>query len=224
MKTEDYLCATDFFDYQHSRVQAFIHTTLTDIADDPLLQIQALYLAVRDSIRYNPYVYREDPKTLSASFALTSQESYCIPKAVLLGASARAIGIPSRLGLSDVRNHLSSPQLIKHLQSDIFRMHGYIELFLNNRWVKATPAFNAQLCQLMNIAPLEFDGIHDSIFHAYTADGQQHMEYINDYGHFVDVPYRFITEQIRTHYPHLFEANSPLHTPHSLEADVTELS
>ena len=147
---ERYLQPTAFFDYDHPRLQAWIESELEGVPDEPVEQIKALYLAVRDSISYNPYVFRTDANTFSASYALESGETYCIPKAVLLGAAARSIGVPSRLGLADVRNHLSSPKLIEWLRSDIFRMHGYIELFLNGQWVKATPAFNRQLCELMN--------------------------------------------------------------------------
>lgn len=201
---EQYLQATAFFDYRQPRLQAWIDAQLDGVQAEPVEQIKALYLSVRDSISYNPYVFSTDPTTFSASYALESGETYCIPKAVLLGAAARAIGIPSRLGLADVRNHLSSPKLIEWLQSDIFRMHGFIELYLNGQWVKATPAFNRQLCERMNVEPLEFDGIHDSMFQEYTESGNAHMEYVNDHGLFDDVPHAFIVKGVRNGYPHLF--------------------
>jgi hypothetical protein len=97
---------------------------------------------VREAIRYNPYTFSRDPHTLSASFALAAGESYCVPKATSLAACARHCGIPARIGLADVRNHLSTPRLLALLKSDVFAMHGYTELYLNGRWVKATPAFN----------------------------------------------------------------------------------
>ncbi|PHQ15115.1 transglutaminase-like domain-containing protein [Marinobacter profundi] len=201
---QQYLEATRFFDYDHPQVQHWLERQLEGVGEDPLERIRALYLAVRDQISYNPYVFRTDPATFSASYALESGETYCIPKAVLLGAAARAIGVPSRLGLADVKNHLSSPRLIEWLQSDIFRMHGYIELYLNGRWVKATPAFNAELCAMMNVEPLEFDGVRDSVFQEYTASGDAHMEYINDHGVFDDLPHQFIVDGLRRAYGHLF--------------------
>lgn len=219
---ERYLQPTAFFDYNQPQLKAWIEAQLDGVPAEPVEQIKALYLAVRDSISYNPYVFQTDPDTFSASYALESGETYCIPKAVLLGAAARSLGIPSRLGLADVRNHLSSPKLIEWLQSDIFRMHGFIELYLNGRWVKATPAFNRQLCELMNLEPLAFDGVNDSVFQAYTEDGQAHMEYINDHGTFEDVPFRFIVDGIRTAYGHLFPENAD--TPEvreSLEKDIS---
>ncbi|AXS83840.1 transglutaminase-like domain-containing protein [Marinobacter sp. Arc7-DN-1] len=221
---EPYLQPTTFFDYDQPQLKAWIEAQLEGAPDDPLEQIKALYLSVRDSISYNPYVFRTAPNTFSASYALEAGESYCIPKAVLLGAAARSIGIPSRLGLADVRNHLSSPRLIEWLQSDIFRMHGFIELYLNGKWLKATPAFNRQLCELMNVEPLEFDGLHDSIFQEYTESGEAHMEYVNDHGLFEDVPHAFIVAGIRNAYPHLFTESGgeepSLSEAGSLEADL----
>ena len=215
MTMERYLQPTAFFDYDHPGLKAWIESRLEGVPEEPVEQVKALYLAVRDNISYNPYVFRTDSNTFSASYALESGESYCIPKAVLLGAAARSIGVPSRLGLADVRNHLSSPKLIEWLQSDIFRMHGFIELYLNGRWVKATPAFNRQLCEMMNVDPLEFDGIHDSIFQEYTESGEAHMEYVNDHGLFEDVPHEFIVTGVRNAYPHLFEDSNEERTPNS---------
>lgn len=217
---ERYLKPTAFFDYDQPDVRAWIEAQLQGVKADPIEQIKVLYLAVRDGIQYNPYVFRTDPKTFSASYALDSGETYCIPKAVLLGAAARSIGIPSRLGLADVRNHLSSPKMIEWLRSDVFRMHGFIELFINGRWVKATPAFNRQLCELMNVAPLEFDGVNDSMFQEYTESGEAHMEYVSDHGVFDDVPHDFIVSGIRSAYGHLFGKDAPDRENQSLERDL----
>ena len=123
----------------------------------------------------------------------------------MLGALARLNGIPSRLGLADVKNHLSSQALIDWLRSDIFVMHGYIELFLDGKWVKATPAFDKYLCEKMDVLPLEFNGKDDSIFHEFNGEGERHMEYINDHGVFDDVPFDFIVRSVMTAYPHLVE-------------------
>ena len=101
-------------------------------------------------------------------------------------------------------------------------MHGYIELFLNGEWVKATPAFNRQLCELMKVEPLEFDGVHDSMFQEYTEDGHAHMEYVNDHGLFDDVPHEFIVSGVRAAYSHLFaEEEEPEAPKGSLVQDIS---
>lgn len=219
---EAYLQPTEFFDYNQPQLKAWIKAQLEGVPEEPVEQAKALYLAVRDGISYNPYVFRTEPETFSASYALKTGESYCVPKAVLLGAAARSIGIASRLGLADVRNHLSSPKLIEWLRSDIFRMHGFIELYLNGQWVKATPAFNRQLCELMGVEPLAFDGVHDSIFQEYTEAGEAHMEYVNDHGVFDDVPREFIISGVKAAYGHLFSENGePPAAEESLERDIS---
>lgn len=151
------------------------HPALVEFAEkfrggsrDPREQAVSLYNAVRDEIRYNPYMFSREPETLKASHALQAGESYCVPKANVLAACARHCGIPARIGLADVRNHLATPRLLQVLRSDVFAMHGYTELFLADRWVKATPAFNLALCQVFQVEPLEFDGQTDSVFHPFN--------------------------------------------------------
>ena len=126
---------------------------------------------------------------------------YCVAKAVLLAAAARQQSIPARLGFADVTNHLSTPKLRQIMKSDIFIYHGYTELFLNENWVKATPAFNLSLCSRFNVKPLEFDGINDSLFHEYDTLGQKHMEYLDDHGHFADLPFDRIFDAYEKQYP-----------------------
>ena len=175
---------------------------------DPREQAVSLYRAVRDEIRYNPYVFSADHETLKASHALAAGESYCVPKALLLAACARHCGIPARIGLADVRNHLSTPRLIEMLRSEVFAMHAYTELFLEGRWVKATPAFNLALCRMFKVAPLEFDGRTDSVFHPFNAKGERYMEYLVDHGQFDDLPVELFFAHLRQCYPHLFEVDS----------------
>ncbi|MEM9102152.1 MAG: transglutaminase-like domain-containing protein [Pseudomonadota bacterium] len=199
-----YLSATFYFDYENPAVKAYAESVAQG-AKDALSLVQQAYLRVRDDFRYNPYMFTAKPSDFTASSVLEKKQSYCIPKAVLLGAVARYHGIPSRVGFSDVTNHLSDAGLTRLLQSDVFTMHGYIELQVNQRWVKATPAFNAALCQRMQVEPLAFNGKEDSIFQEFTHDGARYMEYLKDYGTFDDVPREFILEKIKTAYPHLAE-------------------
>jgi hypothetical protein len=87
-----------------------------------------------------------------------------------------------------VKNHLATRQLLEFMGSDLFVYHGYVEFFLEDRWVKATPAFNKELCAKHNVAPLEFNGREDSIFHPFNLENQQFMEYVADHGVFADIP------------------------------------
>ncbi len=212
-----YLLATDFFDFKDDAIVQFSERFVDDAMGDTEKAV-ALYNGVRDGIRYNPYVFEGKAYTLSASHCLKEGQSYCIPKAVLLGALCRLNGIPARLGLADVKNHLSSPALIEWLKSDVFVMHGYIELHLEGKWVKATPAFDAKLCERMDVKVLDFNGTDDSIFHEFNGEGARHMEYINEYGEFDDVPFEFIVKNVAAAYPHLVDY-VPKKQVGSLEAD-----
>lgn len=199
----EYLRPSRFIDSDHPAVVEFAETH-RGTSRDPRQQAVSLYYAVREAVRYNPYTFSLDPETLRGSHALATAESYCVPKATLLAGCARHCAIPARIGLADVRNHLSTPRLLELLRSDVFAMHGYTELYLDGRWVKATPAFNLHLCELFDVAPLDFDGVQDSVFHPFNRQGEQMMEYLVDHGQFADVPERFFFSHLEKCYPHLF--------------------
>jgi hypothetical protein len=84
--------------------------------------------------------------------------------------------------------------------TDLFVYHGYTDLWIDGKWVKATPAFNAELCRLHKVPPLEFDGTRDSIFHEYNAEKKKFMEYTAFHGVFHDVPLDEILAEWRNVY------------------------
>ncbi|WP_158969958.1 transglutaminase-like domain-containing protein [Chachezhania sediminis] len=201
--TDASLAATRFLDWTTPSLQDFA----VDAAGDGTDRDKAVRLchAVRDRIRYDPYSFRLAPEIYVASHCLDAPSAYCVPKAILLAAAARAVGIPSRVGFADVRNHLSSPKLTAMMGTDVFRWHGYTLLWLDGRWVKATPAFDIGLCTRFGIAPLDFDGVHDSIYHPFDSAGRQHMEYVADRGGFDDVPFDIFVAGMRTYYAPMLE-------------------
>ena len=88
----------------------------------------------------------------------------------------------------------------EHMKTDVFYWHGYVSIHLGGRWVRATPAFNVELCQKFRIRPLEFDGRRDSIFHPFDEDGNRHMEYLAQRGEFADVPMDAIAATFHEYY------------------------
>lgn len=148
----------------------------------------ALFLAVRDGIRYDPYSVSMDPDMYRASRIVHAESAYCIPKAILLTASCRVMGIPARLGFADVRNHLQSTKLREAMGTDVFAWHGYSELWLNDKWVKVSSAFNIELCERFGTLVLDFDGENDALMHPYDRDGNRHMEYVVQRGSYDDLP------------------------------------
>lgn len=172
-------------------------------ATDPLGMALNLYYAVRDKVIYDPYVKFGRPESYSAKDALAAGRGFCIPKAAILSACARAVGIPARLGFADVRNHIATPKLLEANGGDIMYWHSFAELYLDGRWVKCTPAFNLSLCEKFGIHPLEWDGRTDSVFHEFDVAGRKHLEYVNQRGSFTDVPLDTIFETFRAHCPRL---------------------
>jgi transglutaminase-like putative cysteine protease len=165
----------------------------------------SLYYAVRDLIRYNPYSIEPVKASMKASAVLAKGEGYCVAKAVLLAACLRSQGIAARLGFADVKNHLNTERLKALMETDLFVWHGFTEVYLSGRWVKATPAFNLSLCEAFNVKPLEFDGTCDSIFHPFDNLGNRHMEYVTEHGSFDDLPWDRALAAMKQAYPRYFE-------------------
>jgi transglutaminase-like putative cysteine protease len=163
-------------------------------------QAISIYYAVRDTIRYDPYSMNLSIEGLRASTTLSIGRGWCVAKAILLAACCRSLGIPARLGFADVRNHLTTARLREVMKTDIFFWHGYTSIYLDGLWIKATPAFNIELCERFRLKPLEFDGYNDSIYHPFDLDGKKHMEYLRYRGELADVPIDQIIDTFRREY------------------------
>lgn len=163
----------------------------------------ALFYAVRDGWRYDPWHVSSNPDDFRASVVLARDPAYghCIDKAVLLAAAARAVGIPARLRFANVRNHMGTAKLEEALGTDLLVYHGWAELRLADRWVGATPAFNRELCDRLGVAPLEFDGEHDAVFQEYDRAPGAFMEYVADHGAHDSPPFDDMFAAWRAHYP-----------------------
>jgi transglutaminase-like putative cysteine protease len=198
----EFLRPARYIDSDHPAVVSF--SKKNAVGNDSLARAVALYYAVRDTIRYNPFLDFSKEETFQASQCITAGEGFCIGKAALLAACARADGIPARVGFADVKNHLTTPALRERMGTDLFVYHGYAELLLEGKWVKATPAFNVELCRRFRVKPLEFDGREDSIFHPFDEEDRRHMEYLRDHGSHADVPVAQIMQVFREVYPVLY--------------------
>jgi len=203
------LRATALINSDHPEVVAFARAH--DPGGSDRERAVALYLAVRDRIRYDPYRIDLSEDGMRASTALRQGHGWCVPKAALLAAVCRATGLHARLGYADVRNHLSTERLRQTMQTDVFIWHGYTDLWLDGHWVKATPAFNIELCDKFGLLPLDFDGEHDSIYHPFDKSGHRHMEYVAQRGTFNDLPLAQITADFRRVYAHWMQAQESLH-------------
>jgi transglutaminase-like putative cysteine protease len=203
MNTSEFLASGTYIDSGSPAVKAFAKDAV-GMADDPRAKALALYSAVRDGIVYDPYIDFGDADFYRASAVIGRGRTFCVGKAALLAAVARASGIPARVGYADVKNHMTSRRLYELMKTDEFIWHSYAELYLNGRWVKATPAFDLALCDKVGLKPLDFDGETDSLFHEFDRAGRRHMEYLRDRGTFADVPFDLLMTEFKRYYPQLF--------------------
>lgn len=187
-RDSDYLRPAEFVDSGHPAIIDYARRVAGSAGTERERVLQLFY-AVRDDIYYDPYLPMGRKESYRASDCLLSRRGWCVPKAALLAACARTLGVPARCGYADVRNHLATPRLIESMGTDVFYWHSYCDLYLEGKWVKATPTFNRTLCEKFGIRPLDFDGRHDALFHEYDRGGKRHMEYIRFRGTYADVPF-----------------------------------
>jgi len=194
-----YLTPTKIIDSDHKSIQDYAVRIVMG-STDPIEIATKLYLAVRDDIRYDPYSPFYLPEHYRASNVLKRGRSFCVPKASLLCALGRACGIPSRVGFADVRNHLTTKQLSDFMGNNLFVYHGFVEFYLDGKWVKATPAFNSELCKRHGVPPLEFNGREDSLFQGYNLENRKFIEYVEFHGVYADIPVSIIVEAFKRAY------------------------
>lgn len=155
---------------------------------EPKTTAVALFDWVRDNVRYDPKAAMDPPEAYPASTVLARRSGYCVQKAVLLAALARAAGIPARLGFADVVNHKSPAWLRELMGTNLFVFHGFVELHLGGGWVKAAPAFDAAASRKAGVLPVELDGDNDAMFHPVDPEGHPFIEYVRSRGSYDDLP------------------------------------
>jgi transglutaminase-like putative cysteine protease len=185
------LAPTGLLDFEHPAVGQFVADAIGS-AESHREQAVRLFYAVRDRIRYDPFQFSRERDDYRAS----------VPKAGLLAAAARAVGIPAAVGLADVTNHLNTPKLREAMGGvDVFYDHGYTALWLDGRWVKAAAVFNIELCRRFGVRPTEFDGVGDALLQEYDQSDRRHMQYLRDHGMFDDLPFERMIADFDLHYP-----------------------
>lgn len=214
---ESYRRSGDLIDSDHPRIIAYANEVAGHGSDRD--KAVRLYYAVRDRLRYDPYNTPMKREAYRASTTLGAGHGYCVNKAGLLAALLRACGIAARVGYADVKNHMTTKRLSDLMGSDVFYYHGYTEVRLDRRWVKATPAFNRELTERFGLKPLDWDGASDSIYHPFDLGGRRHMEYLAYRGVFADIPFDEIRDAFRHYYPRLARQQEALPAGGNLGGD-----
>ena len=197
---DKYLQPTYFIDSDSDLVQ----TIASDlVSDHKNIRQNAIYLFywTRDKIKYDAYSLSSLKRHYKASRIIQEEKGWCVQKAIVLTALARAVGIPARLHFADIRNYQTPDKLKTTIGTDIFLYHGYTDFYLNGKWVKATPAFNKELCEKFGYNTVEFDGIHDAILPEKTLKGKKYVEYLMDRGSNHDLPFKEIFKTFFEKYP-----------------------
>src|SRR5579871_3033787 len=213
-----YTDPADYIDSDHPNVETFARAAVAPDASDRTKASQ-LYTAVRNGIRYNPYVNMRVSETFRASSVLAAGVGYCVGKASLYAAACRVHGIPARVGFADVKNHLTTEKLRASMGTDIFTWHGFTEVHVDGAWRKATPTFNDTLCAKVGVKPLDFDGHTDALLHPFDGEGRTYMQYIADHGAFHDVPAKFLMREMARDYAGLVGED---HSGRDMEKEAAE--
>ena len=194
------LAPATLVDNDHPEVIAFAQAHAT--GQDDRARAIALYYAVRDGFRYDPYRIDLSPHGMQ-------REHRAGPRLRLVRAQGRAAGggLPrgGHPGTRGLCRRAQPPEHRAHApghgQTDLFVWHGYTDIWLDGAWRKATPAFNIELCERFGLLPLDFNGRDDSIYHPFDRAGHRHMEYVAQHGAFDDVPLARIVAAFDRHYP-----------------------
>jgi len=197
----EFLKPTELLDFEHFDFQEYV-SKFHEIKDD-LSRAKAFYIYVRDGFLYDPYHLDLRHGALKASSIIFKNRAWCVEKAIVFAAGLRALGIPSRLGYAIVQNHIGVEKLLEALRTHLIVFHGYVDVHVNGKWTKATPAFDQRICALSGVEPLLWDGDSDSLFQEFS-HGDRFMEYHHDYGVFADVPVQLMNTEMKKYYPHLF--------------------
>jgi len=202
---DQYLESTEFLDFQRERVRNKAHE-ITDGLNSDKNKVIALFYWTRDNIKYNMYTYNPKIKAnLKASVTLRRKNGFCMSKAVLLSALARAVGIPARIRMVDIINHKINPKIIDLMGTNVFHCHGISEILLNGNWLKLTPVFDKITALKAGFVPLiEFDGNKDALFESHDKEGNAFVEYVEDYGTYSELPIDQIVEIFAKAYPEMF--------------------
>ena len=193
---ENYLRCTEIVDCDAKAVKDKAREVTEGLQTDREKAV-ALYYFVRDEIRHNAYAELYDLSLYKASAVLEASNGICQQKSILLCALARAVGIPARLGFVDVNDYQLSESFKQMIGGiNVFPFHGFAELFVDGRWVHASPAYDIETCRRKRFIPVEFDGVNDAKDSRRTEDGELHIEHLEYHGPYEDFPW----DEIQNYY------------------------
>lgn len=200
MVSNKFLEPTFFIDSKSEVITKLVEK-IGESANQAVDFIKSSFNYVRDKIKYTVETVQHDsPADMKASTTVLREKGFCIQKAVALAALLRANNIPARLHFADIINHRSPPYLQELMGTKVFVFHGYTDVYLENRWIKLTPAFDTTLCEKHNLPVCTFNGVDDAIFQSHDNLGNPFVEYVKDRGDYADLPYQEIFDTFSRYY------------------------
>ncbi len=191
---EEYLVPTDTIDCDQEDIMAKageLTRGCTSVNEKAL----ELFTFVRDAIPYNLYMISVFKEDFRASRILEWGKGYCVQKAVLFAALARAAGIPSRLVFAQIRNHKVPEKIARLMGTNVFPRHGYTQLLLDDAWVNVAPTFDSALCRKIGVPVVDWDGRSDAVLPGQDLNGDTYIEYVEKFGAFADLPFDWIVAE-----------------------------
>jgi hypothetical protein len=189
---------TRFMDCDHPSIIARVRKLeVTDLP--PAQRAVRLFEFVRDRITYE-FKAKLDAKDYIASTVLARGFGFCVQKAVLLCALARAAGVPAALAMTDVRDRSLPKKITDGMGTDILHHHGLAGFHLGGRWLTVDASLSPDVVHRKRYRPVEFDGRRDALLQRTTRTGRPHCEYIACHGLFEDLPFEEMMGAFREKY------------------------
>ena len=194
----DCLGPTRFINCAHGSIQKKVREL--GVADlRPGERAVQLFQFVRDRISYEFKAKLKEEEYI-ASNVLAAGMGFCVQKAVLLCALARAAGVPAALVMTNLRDHTLPEKLREGMRTDVLYYHGLTAFHLHGRWVRADASLTAELVARKGYRLVEFDGHHDALLATTTETGEPHSQYIAVHGMFADLPFAAMIEAFQEGY------------------------
>lgn len=206
MVSSDYLKPTYFIDSESEIIKELANELSEGYQQNKEIAREVFHY-VRDTIKYSIKEITLEQDKFKASSTIQAKKGFCISKSITVVALMRANGIPARLHFADIINHRSPKYLQELMGTNIFYFHGYLEVYLENKWIKLTPSFETSLCERHNFPLCEFnpDTMDDAIFKPKDNLGRPFVEYINDRGVYTDLPFQEMAEAFISYYGETYE-------------------
>lgn len=188
----EFLEPTPFIESTHPAIAARVRELALD-ALSPRERAARLFEHVRTDVRYE-FMAKFQRDDYLASNVLSNNQGFCVQKAVLLAALARAAGVPTALVLCDMRDHALPEKVIRVIGTNVMHHHGLNAFHLDGRWITVDASLDRRFLDKKRYPRVPFDGTNDALLPEHTVDGGRAAEYVTFHGRFAEFPFEETTQ------------------------------